>query len=59
MEMRIPRLEVSQGNAEAFPDSRDAMVNVFQGILMVDQLRANWNPLLAWLREVQVWGQAA
>jgi len=26
---------------------------------MVDQLRASWNSLLSWLREVQGWGQAA
>ena len=25
---------------------------------MVDQLRASWNSLLSWLREVQAWGQA-
>ena len=24
----------------------------------VDQLRASWNSLLSWLREVQAWGQA-
>jgi hypothetical protein len=22
---------------------------------MVDQLRASWNPLMAWLRDVQAW----
>jgi len=26
---------------------------------MVDQLRASWNSLLSWLREVQAWGQGA
>jgi hypothetical protein len=26
---------------------------------MVEQLRASWNPILSWLREVQAWGQAA
>jgi hypothetical protein len=25
---------------------------------MVEQLRAGWNSLLAWLREVQAWGLA-
>jgi hypothetical protein len=25
---------------------------------MVDQLRASWNSLLSWLREVQAWGLA-
>jgi hypothetical protein len=25
---------------------------------MVEQLRASWNSLLSWLREVQAWGQA-
>jgi hypothetical protein len=25
--------------------------------LMVDQLRAGWNPLVAWLRDIQAWGQ--
>jgi hypothetical protein len=25
----------------------------------VDQLRASWNSLLSWLREVQAWGQGA
>jgi hypothetical protein len=24
--------------------------------LMVEQIRTSWNPLLAWLREVQAWG---
>jgi hypothetical protein len=27
--------------------------------LLVDQLRASWNSLLSWLREVQAWGQGA
>ena len=52
-------LEVLRGNAEATSALWSAVANIFQGILMVDQLRASWNPLLAWLREVQVWGQAA
>jgi hypothetical protein len=25
----------------------------------VEQLRASWNLLLSWLREVQAWGQGA
>jgi hypothetical protein len=27
--------------------------------VMVEQMRRSWNSLLAWLREVQTWGQAA
>lgn len=26
---------------------------------MVEQLRASWNSILSWLREVQVWGLGA
>lgn len=26
---------------------------------LVEQLRASWNSLLSWLREVEAWGQAA
>jgi len=55
MWMRIPRL-VSQGNAEA---SRDAVANILKRILRVDQLRASWNSLLVWLRDVQAWSLAA
>jgi hypothetical protein len=25
---------------------------------MVDQLRTSWNPLVAWLRDVQAWVQS-
>jgi len=55
MGMRIPRLEVPQGNAEAL---RDTVENIFQGILRVDQLRGSWNLLLSWLRDVQAWSLA-
>lgn len=27
-------------------------------MIIVDQLRASWNSLLAWLREAQAWGRA-
>jgi len=44
--MRIPLVVMVRGN-------------VFQRELMEEQIRASWNPLLAWLRDVQAWGQAA
>ena len=56
MGMRIPRLEVPQGNAESF---RDAVTNIFEKILRMDQLRGSWNLLLSWLRDVQAWSLAA
>ena len=27
--------------------------------LLVEQIRSSWNSLLSWLREAEVWGQAA
>lgn len=62
MGTRIPLLsrrrqgDVSKEDAGA---SRDLELNVFQKILMVDQLRGSWNSLLTWLRDVQAWSLAA
>jgi hypothetical protein len=42
-------------NAET---SSDAVPNISKWILMVEHLRAGWNSLLSWLREVQAWGES-
>jgi hypothetical protein len=35
------------------------MANSLRVAVKVDQLRASWNSLLSWLRDVQAWGQGA
>jgi hypothetical protein len=45
----------ARSGAERLPQSGLSILKK----LMVEQLRASWNPLLSWLRDVQAWSLAA